>query len=186
MRYGLSTHHLVYEHPMQWLESSFHYFNNHKCIKWPNHHKNNWSLQCSSTNNNIISLINNYTTIMVQTAKIKLLSRTNLRHLDGITLHQNITDCKMPNFYTARTLLIINKRFSPNTNLGCIIILGHHSRLSVFHKKNWLNRFHKWSDRSWNPVRPVSKTGWTGLSRECTLVSTNIGLLIWNWSFLII
>ena len=122
---SLSTHHLSYEHLMQWLESSSHSFNNLKCIKWTNHHKNNWSLQCSSTNNSIIGLINEYTTIMVQMAKIKLLSRTNLRHLDGITHHQNITKYEMPNLYTARNLLIINKKLFPNTNLGCIMTLGH-------------------------------------------------------------
>ena len=129
---SLSTHHLSYEHLMQWLESSSHSFNNLKCIKWTNHHKNNWSLQCSLTNNSIIGLINEYTTIMVQMAKIKLLSRTNLWHLDGITHHQNITKYEMPNLYTARNLLIINKKLFPNTNLGCIMTLGHWSRLSIF------------------------------------------------------
>ena len=152
MRYGLSTHHLVYEHPMQWLESSFHYFNNHKCIKWPNHHKDNWSLHCSSTNNNIIGLINENTTIMVQMVKIKLLSIINLRHLNDIT-SQNIAEYKiMPNLYSQNSTY---KRMSRNTNLDCIMILDQHSRLSAF--------WGKMVRPVLQVVKPVLESGQTGL-----------------------
>jgi len=130
---SLSTHHLGDEHSMQWLEPSSHSFNNHKCIKWPNHHKDNWSLHCSSTNNNIIGLINENTTIMVQMVKIKLLSIINLRHLNDIT-SQNIAEYKiMPNLYSQNSTY---KRMSRNTNLDCIMILDQHSRLSAFWGKN--------------------------------------------------
>ena len=81
-------------------------------------------LPCLIVQNIAIGLINEYATITVQMAKIKL--RTNLQHLDGITRNQNITKCEMLNLYTTKLLLIINKRFSGNTNprntnLGCII-----------------------------------------------------------------
>ena len=132
-------------------------------------------MQCPSTNNSIIGLINEYTTIMVQMAKIKLLSRTNFRHLDGITHYQNITKYEMPNLYTARNLLIINKKLFPNTNLGCIMILDHHSRLSVFCRKTIRPVL--------QAVKLVLESGQTGLMysldrsiQEHTLASTNIGL----------
>jgi len=83
-----------------------------------------------------IGLINEYATITIQMAKIRLLLKTNLRHLDGTTHHQNTTKCEMPNVYTDRILLTINKMiFQKNNNLGCIIILGRHSQFSVFCRK---------------------------------------------------
>ena len=64
---------------------------------------------CLLVQNIPIGLINEYGTIMMQMAKIKLLSSSNLRHLNGIT--QNITECKMMNLYIAIILLIINNFF---------------------------------------------------------------------------
>ena len=67
---SLSTHHLVFEYFMQWLEPPSHSSNNHRCPKRPNYYKNNWSLQGSPSNNNIIGLINEYIIITVQMVKI--------------------------------------------------------------------------------------------------------------------
>ena len=110
--------------------------------------------------NNIIGVINEHATITVQMAKIKLLSRTNLRHLDGITHHQNITECEMPNLYTARTMVI--KDFPQTLTLAALWFWTTIADLVFFCLKNKKTGFTSGltglgtrSDRSHEPVGPI-------------------------------